>query len=166
MIVQVFKLLHQIKQVIAKHFIFAMYYTYLLWIKIIRSSNVTYDRMCEVVKTTFVSYALLHLLPPATKLGQGYVFTGVCDSVNRGGGAPPQTTYPPDYMPPGLHTPPDYVPPLDPVPPQTTYPRTTYPPDYVPPPPWTVYVRAVRILLECILVYNACECVKFLGSNH
>ena len=25
------------------------------------------------------------LLPPATKLGQGYVFTGVCDSVNRGG---------------------------------------------------------------------------------
>ena len=25
------------------------------------------------------------LLPPATKLGQGYVFTGVCDSVQRGG---------------------------------------------------------------------------------
>ena len=25
------------------------------------------------------------LLPPATKLGQGYVFTGVCDSVHRGG---------------------------------------------------------------------------------
>ena len=25
-------------------------------------------------------------LPPATKLGQGYIFTGVCDSVNRGGG--------------------------------------------------------------------------------
>ena len=25
------------------------------------------------------------LLPPATKLGQGNVFTGVCDSVNRGG---------------------------------------------------------------------------------
>ena len=24
------------------------------------------------------------LLPPATKLGQGYIFTGVCDSVNRG----------------------------------------------------------------------------------
>ena len=24
------------------------------------------------------------LLPPATKLGQGYVFTGVCDSVHRG----------------------------------------------------------------------------------
>ena len=24
------------------------------------------------------------LLPPATKLGQGYIFTGVCDSINRG----------------------------------------------------------------------------------
>ena len=26
-----------------------------------------------------------NLLPPATKLGQGYIFTGVCDSVHRGG---------------------------------------------------------------------------------
>ena len=26
----------------------------------------------------------LRYLPPATKLGQGYVFTGICDSVNRG----------------------------------------------------------------------------------
>ena len=25
------------------------------------------------------------LLPPATKSGQGYIFTGVCDSVHRGG---------------------------------------------------------------------------------
>ena len=25
-------------------------------------------------------------LPPATKFGQGYIFTGVCDSVHRGGG--------------------------------------------------------------------------------
>ena len=25
-------------------------------------------------------------LPPATKLGQGYIFTEVCDSVHRGGG--------------------------------------------------------------------------------
>ena len=28
---------------------------------------------------------LLSSLPPATKLGQGYVFTGVCDSVHGGG---------------------------------------------------------------------------------
>ena len=27
----------------------------------------------------------MNLLPPATKLGQGYIFTGVCDSVHRGG---------------------------------------------------------------------------------
>ena len=26
------------------------------------------------------------LLPPGTKLGQGYIFTGVCDSVHRRGG--------------------------------------------------------------------------------
>ena len=28
---------------------------------------------------------MFFLLPPATKLGQGYIFTGVCDSVHRGG---------------------------------------------------------------------------------
>ena len=44
-----------------------------------------------------------NLLPPATKLGQGYIFTGVCDSVHRGGrgsasvhaGIPPQDHTPP-----------------------------------------------------------------------
>ena len=30
---------------------------------------------------------LLHSLPPATKLEQGYIFTGFCDSVHRGGSA-------------------------------------------------------------------------------
>ena len=30
------------------------------------------------------SYIEYYLLPPATKLGQGYIFTGVCYSVNRG----------------------------------------------------------------------------------
>ena len=30
----------------------------------------------------------LALLPPAMKLGQGYIFTGVCHSVNRGGVVP------------------------------------------------------------------------------
>ena len=49
-------------------------------------------------------------LPPATKLGQGYVFTGVCDSVHRGGEYltryphPPGTRYTPPrtrYTPPG-----------------------------------------------------------------
>ena len=41
------------------------------------------------------------LLPPATKLGQGYVFTGICDSVNRGGVPhPPQEQTPPGSRPP------------------------------------------------------------------
>ena len=31
---------------------------------------------------------MVHFLPPATKLGQGYIFTGVCDSVHRGGWYP------------------------------------------------------------------------------
>ena len=47
---------------------------------------------------------LYWLLPPATKFGQGYVFTGVCDSVHRGGvvclsacwyNTPPQEQTPP-----------------------------------------------------------------------
>ena len=71
---------------------------------------------------------------------------------------PPQTTYPQDYIPPQTMYPLDYVPPLGLcMPPGTMYaPRLHTPGDYVPPgttsPPWTVYVRVVRILLECILV--------------
>ena len=33
-----------------------------------------------------VSFVSVSFLPPATKLGQGYIFTGVCDSVPRRGG--------------------------------------------------------------------------------
>ena len=48
------------------------------------------------------------LLPPATKLGQGYVFTRVCDSVHGGGGSasvhagipPPRSRPPPEQTPP------------------------------------------------------------------
>ena len=42
------------------------------------------------------------LLPPLVKLGQGYVFTGVCDSVHRGG-------VPDQVHPPGPGTPPNQV---------------------------------------------------------
>ena len=31
---------------------------------------------------------IILFLPPATKLGQGYIFTGVCDSINSGGSGP------------------------------------------------------------------------------
>ena len=34
----------------------------------------------------WVLWKQMDLLPPATKLGQGYIFTGVCDSVHGGGG--------------------------------------------------------------------------------
>ena len=82
-------------------------------------------------------------LPAATKLGQGNVFTGVCDSVNRGGVclsacwwdtttttthprirpppleqiSPLEQTPPPEQTPPGLdrpeQTPPDQTPPRE-----------------------------------------------------
>ena len=72
------------------------------------------------------------LLPPATKLGQGYVFTAVCDSVHRG-----------EYLTrytlpgPGTPSPPDQVHPTDQVhpPPRPGTPRDqVQPPDQVYPP--------------------------------
>ena len=55
-------------------------------------------------------------LPPATKLGQGNIFTGVCDSVNKEGVSAPGGGAGGD------------------------------------PPAGRLLLRAVRILLECILV--------------
>ena len=87
----------------------------------------------------YASYWNAFLLPPATKLGQGYVFTGICHSLNRGGQYltryPPQTRYTPQdqvHLPgPGTPLPPDQVHlPQDQVPPGTRY----TPPDQVQPP--------------------------------
>ena len=145
---------------------------------------------------------LCTFLPPATKLGQGYVFTGVCHSVNRGWGclpqcmlgytpradmpplsrhappwadmpprsrhAPPRADIPPGSRhPPGADMPPWSRPPqqmhpwnqvhppgLSTHPPRTKYTHGT---KYTPPASmlWdTVNARAVRILLECNLVYT------------
>ena len=83
------------------------------------------------------------LLPPATKLGQGYIFTGVCHSVKGGGmrQTPPLSRHPPrSRPPPGPDTP------------QTRSPWTRPPGADNPPPRDTVNARAVRILLECKLV--------------
>ena len=89
------------------------------------------------------------LLPPATKLGQGYVFTGFCDSVHSGGvpdQVHPQVHPPIPSTPPRPETPPRtrYTPPPRPgIHPGTRYtplvpgtpPRTRYnPPDKVHPP--------------------------------
>ena len=78
------------------------------------------------------TWVLPTLLPPATKLGQGYVFTGVCHSVNRGGEVPDQVHPPGQGTPPGLGAPPRHqVHPRDQVHP----PRTRYTPrDQVHPP--------------------------------
>ena len=78
-------------------------------------------------------YISLYWLPPATKLGQGYIFTGVCDSVNRG-----------VCLSACWDTP-----------------RSRHPLEQTPPLPQsmlrdTVNARAVRILLECNLV-NVCS---------
>ena len=70
---------------------------------------------------------LVYLLPPATKLGQGYIFTGICDSVHSGGFA-------------SVHA---GMPPLGPGPPGPGTPGTRHPPrtrhhpsrDQAPPPP-------------------------------
>ena len=62
-------------------------------------------------------------------LGQGYVFTGVCHSVNRGGGSASVHV--------GIHPPAKETPP---------------PPAPSPPPPRSRLQRTVRILLECVLV--------------
>ena len=67
----------------------------------------------EPIYSTFWTQKLLWMvnylklfLPPATKLGQGYVFTCVCDSVQRGGvclsacwDTPPQEQTPPKQTP-------------------------------------------------------------------
>ena len=91
------------------------------------------------------------LLPPATKFGQGYIFTGVCDSVHRGvsnfsgglqffGGSPIFRGSPNFFFFFFLFFP------------------IFFPQNFfwdAPTPPETVNARAVRILLECILV---CVC--------
>ena len=76
---------------------------------------------------------LISLLPPATKLGQGYVFTGVCDSVNRGGTSspweqtPPGSRHPPGADPPGAD-PPGSRPPWEQTPLGADTPRSRHPP--------------------------------------
>ena len=82
----------------------------------------------------------LTYLPAATKLGQGNVFTGLCDSVHRGGGCLPQCML--GYHPPWeqTHTPPwtrcpqeQTTPPWDQNPPGSRPPRSSPPGGR---PPW------------------------------
>ena len=68
-------------------------------------------------------------------MGQGYVFTGVCDSVHRGEYLTRCTPRQDQVHPPGPGTPPDQVHPPDQVPPwdQVHPPGPGTPPDQVPP---------------------------------
>ena len=76
------------------------------------------------------------LLPAATKLGQGNVFTGVCDSVHRRGGLPqcmlgyPPGPDPPTRHPPTRHPPDQTLPGV--YPPREQTPLTRHPPDQTP----------------------------------
>ena len=87
-----------------------------------------------------VSVHLFVFLPPATKFGEGYVFTRVYDSVHRGVSA---------TMPPWEDSTPRQIPPWTDIP-QGDTPRETHPLCSA---CWdTVNKRPVRILLECNLV--------------
>ena len=101
------------------------------------SSTIMYG-LKIICETTGIVILFLHfckkkrqLLPPATKLGQGYIFTGVCDSAHGGGGGwvPGPGGGP---APGGVFL--QVVPGGDPL--------------------GRLLLRAVRILLECILVLN------------
>ena len=100
-------------------------------------------------------------LPPATNLGQGYVFTGMCDSVHRGVSVSVHAGIP-------HHTPPRADSPQEQTPPGSRYPLEQTPPlgadtllgadTPLPLPHWqsmlgdTVNTQVVCILLECNLV--------------
>ena len=122
------------------------------------------------------------LLPPVSEASEGYVFTDVCHFNGGGGVTPDaswdrshgyginhllppgqdppppsgQHLPPPDRTPTQQHPPPpgQHLPPPPPDNTSTPLSRTTTPPTLPPPPHMgtMVNVRAVRILLECILV--------------
>ena len=108
-----------------------------------------------------VIYFDLSLLPPATKLGQGNIFTGICDSVHRGvlpqcmlGFQPPPQDQAGTPLRPGRHPLPGTRPGRHPPGTRQAPPRdqAAHPPDQSILGD-TVNERAVCILLKCNLVY-------------
>ena len=87
-----------------------------------------------------VSFVPVSFVPPATKLGQSYIFTGVCDSVQGGGlvrgGCLVGGVC--SFLGGGYLV-------------ET-------------PPPGRLLLRAVRILLECIFIYFPL-CLKLILKN-
>ena len=85
------------------------------------------DRSRAILITSHYKHIINRILPPATKLGQGYFFTGVCDSVHRGGSASVQAGMPPHNTPPPPH-PWAESSPLEQDPPDQPLPRDQAPP--------------------------------------
>ena len=56
---------------------------------------IVYHTYCWQIYTEISVKFTGKYLPPATKLGQGNIFTGVCDSVHSGGADPPWSRHPP-----------------------------------------------------------------------
>ena len=95
--------------------------------------QLAYSRNISCLPALFyhvVSYSEIIFLPSATKLGQGNIFSSVCQEFCSQGGSTP-----PGQVPPWAGT--------------SRHPWAGTPPGQVPP---MVNERAVRILLECILV--------------
>ena len=91
--------------------------------------------ICHLYVLVCLAMNFHYLLPPATKLGQGYVFTGVCDSVHRRVSASVQAGIPhPPWSrhPSGADTPLEQTPPrADTPPPEQTLPRVNTPPHQI-----------------------------------
>ena len=120
------------------------------------SVSVQYEHFRTILFKPFLSISVsgnvnTELLPAATKLGQGNIFTGVCLSTGVGRGVCLSACWDTHPPPPRSRPPLDQAPPQDQaLPPLRRPPRTDTPPGSRL--QHTVYERPVRILLECILV--------------
>ena len=110
-----------------------------------------------------ISETEFFFLPAATKLGQGNIFTSVCQEFcPQVGGRVSASVHAGIPPPRSRHTPPGADPPRPDLPgsrhPPEQTPRPDTPWEQTPPPgsrlQHTVYERPVRILLECILVVS------------
>ena len=131
-------------------------------VKDLRMSSVTESQL--TIHTITISIHIF--LPPATKFGQGYIFTGMCDSV-QGGGSGPGGVF--QFFWGGLSNLAGCVsnflggsPIFQGGSPNFFFffissifsPQKNFFWDAPTPPPETVNARVVRILLECILVFK------------
>ena len=95
-----------------------------LWYPLINKVFLWNEKLCRVNCTNCIRT----FLPPTMKLGQGYVFTRVCDSVHRGGSASAHAgIHPPNQTTPGTR------PSRPPIGPETPCEQTRPPQEQTPP---------------------------------